>query len=244
MQEEIFPLTVERIIPETPRVKTLRLRPEQGNLPFRFLPGQHMGVSPRSTDSNRPKNPSDWRHFSLSSSAENKAYAEITVLSQGTASSSLHRLSPGDGVEVTRPTGRFTLEDPTDHGPVFFGAGIGAAPIRSMVRTCLDRGLGEAITVLLAFSSVEEAIFLDAFKAWAAETPRMDLRVHLSGPAPSGKRAPARAGLHDPALLRECIARPGERTCYLCLPAGLRDDVHTALVTVGVSTEQIRAERW
>ena len=244
VQEETFPLHVERIFPETPRVKTFRLRPELGELPFRFLPGQHMGVSPCLSGSEKRETPAKWRHFSLSSSPENRGFAEISVLNQGTASAALHHLSPGDGVEVTRPTGRFTFEDPADHGPVFFGAGIGVAPLRSMVRYCLDRDLGEAITVFLCFPSVEEGLFLKQFRAWAEETPRMDLRIHLSGSGPAGEQPPYRGGLQDPDVLREGIARPGYRTCYLCLPPGLREGVHTALVTMGVPAEQIHAEIW
>jgi len=246
MRNETFRLLVERVIPETDRVRTLRLRPARGEVPFRFLPGQHLGVTPLSGGAGEgPADPPEtWRHFSLSSAPDERAFVEITVLRQGTASAALHRLSPGDTVEVTRPTGRFTLQDPADHGPVFLGAGIGVAPLLSMVRTCVDRNLGTAITVLLGFSSAGEAIGLSRFRAWAAATPRMVLRVHFSEPDPGGPGRPTPGGLADPDLLREAVALPRRRTCYLCLPAGLRDAVRAELLNLGVPADRVLAETW
>ncbi len=244
MQEETFPLLVERVVPETERVKTLRLHPERGELPFRFLAGQHMGVRPRLIASRNDLVPEPWRHFSLSSSTENRTFAEITVLDQGKASHALHRLSPGDVVEVTRPMGTFTLEESVGHGPVFFGAGIGAAPIRSMLRTCLDRGMGKEITLFLRFSSPEEALFLELFQAWSRQSPRFRFWVHYSRTPPGGEGPPGTDPFLDPDWFRERIQQPAERICYLCLPPGLRDTVQTTLPRAGVPRERIRTETW
>ena len=131
-----------------------------------------MGVCPCPAPPSEDLAPETWCHFSLASSAENRAFAEISVLDQGRASHAMHALRPGDAVEVTRPVGSFTLEEPVGHGPVFFGAGIGAAPIRSMLRTCLDRELGEEITLFLRFSSPGEALYLETFQDWARQSPR------------------------------------------------------------------------
>ena len=78
---------------------------------------------------------------------------------------------------MTRPLGTFTLDEPLDHGPVFFGAGIGVAPIRSMLRTCLDRDLGEEITLFLRFSSPGEALYLETFRAWSRQKKRRENQV-------------------------------------------------------------------
>jgi len=245
VQEETFPLRVERVIWETERVKTLRLQPNRGELPFRFLAGQHMGVRPCPV-AGRPQGlaPGPWKHFSLSSSAENRRFAEITVLEQGKTSRSLHNLSPGDGVEVTRPVGGFTLEENTGFGPVFFGAGIGTSPIRSMIRTCLDRGQGDAVTGFLRFSSPAEALFLEEFETWSLQSPRFRFWVHFSRIGPAGEGPPDPDPLLDTAWFQERIQRPEERTCYLCLPAGLREAVRPVLLRTGVSAERIRAEAW
>ena len=76
MTEETFRFQVDRIIPESPRVKSFRLRPEGSGLPFHFSPGQHLGVRPAPPgvpDTEHEK----WRHSSLSSSPS-EDFLEIT----------------------------------------------------------------------------------------------------------------------------------------------------------------------
>jgi len=244
VEEEVFRLAVDRASPLTPRVRMLRLRSGRGALPFGFLAGQHVGVRPGPGTASGEAAGIAWRHFSLCSSAQERAFAEIAVLDQGRASHALHQLRPGDAVETTRPAGRFTLEDPRDLGPVFFAAGIGAAPVRGMVRTCLDRGLGKEIDLFLAFSSPPEALFLDDFRSWAARSPRFRFRVRYGNRAPQGRIPPGTDPSWDAARVREQIRRPEERTCYLCLPAGLREQVCELLARAGVPGEHIRSEAW
>jgi len=240
----VFALLVENVTPETPRVKTLRLRPEGDTLPFTFFPGQHLGVRPCTDPVTRVDNNERWKHFSLSSSAENKKSIEITVLNQGKASDTLHQLSPGDRVEVTQPVGGFILEEPVGYGPVFFAAGIGAAPVRSMIRTCLDRGLGTAVTAFFLFSSPEEALYVEQFGDWSEEDQRFFFWVGYSQTQSEGTMQSGKDCLLNPGFLEEHTARLQQRTCYLCLPPGIREEVEAVLSATGVPPVQIRKEIW
>ena len=109
MTQETFRFQIDRITPESPRVKTFRLRPEGSGLPFIFSPGQHLGVRPVKPGVPDPEH-GKWRHFSLSSSPSEDCL-EITVLNQGTVSDRMHSLAPGDWVETTRPVGAFVFEE-------------------------------------------------------------------------------------------------------------------------------------
>jgi ferredoxin-NADP reductase len=185
-----------------------------------------------------------WRHFSLSSSASEQDFLEITVLSQGKASNRMHSLSPGDCVEVTRPEGKFVLEGPVGYGPVFFAGGIGIAPIRSMVRFCLEKGLGEAVSLFAIFSTPEEAIFIDELKAWADQTARVSVWVTYSADESTRHGRIMRSGLWNRGFLEERIERPLARVYYLCTPPGLMDKVEAHLASIGVPPEKVRKERW
>ena len=242
MTEETFRFQVDRIISESPRVKTFRLRPEGSEMPFRFLPGQHMGVRPIQPGASGPES-EEWRHFSLSSSPLEE-FVEITVLRQGTVSDRMHSLTTGDWVEVTRPVGNFILEEAVGHGPVFFAGGIGIAPIRSMIRFCLDKGLGKAMDLFASFPTAEQAIYREEIKAWADRAPR--LSVWLTYTASTGKPDAQSPEPHpwDRAFLEERIERPLERVYYLCAPRGLMDRVETHLSAIGVAEDRVRRERW
>jgi ferredoxin-NADP reductase len=243
MKEETFRFQVDRITPESSRVKTFRLRPGQAGMPFRFSPGQHMGVRPIDTESARGGSDQRWRHFSLSSSPSEPDFLEITVLRQGTASDRIHSLSEGDWVEVTRPEGQFVFDDAVRYGPVFFGGGIGTAPVRSMVRYCLDQGLGKALDLFASFSSPEEALFKDELKKWGDRTGfYVWLTYTGTQAARDGRSTPSHPW--DRAYLEERIERPLDRVYYLCAPRGLMDTVESHLAAMGIPPERVRSERW
>jgi len=200
----------------------------------------------------RPSDPSDaagasdqrWRHFSLSSSPSEPDFLEITVLRQGTTSDRIHSLSEGDWVEVTRPEGKFVLGDRVGYGPVFFGGGIGTAPIRSMARYCLDQGLGEALTLFASFSSPEEALFKEELKTLGDQTPGVSVWVTYTGvqAGQDGRSGPSHPW--DRAYLEERIEKPLDRVYYLCAPRGLMDSVEGHLASIGVPPAQVQRERW
>ncbi len=245
MSEETFLLEIERIRRETERVKTFRLRPKEGGrVPFRFSPGQHMGVRPHGPAGRGEGEPHPWRHYSLSSSPEATSFVEVTVLRQGEASEHVHRLSPGDLLEVGTPVGNFVLEEPVGYGPVFLAAGIGVAPVRSMIRTCLDKGLGTAVTLLVCFSDPDEAIFLEEFKQWEHREQRFTVWTHFSRGKTHARAQGDRGTIWDPGILAERIEQPRDRTFYLCLPTGLREDTESALAGMGIQPHRIRKEAW
>lgn len=242
MTEETFRFQVDRIIPESPRVKTFRLRPEGSEMPFHFFPGQHLGVRP--TQPGVPDAGNDkWRHFSLSSSPS-EDFLEITVLKQGTVSDRMHSLTPGAWVEATRPVGAFILEEEVGHGPVFFAGGIGIAPIRSMIRLCLEQGLGEAVSLFASFPTPEQTIYKEEIMAWADRAPRLSCWLTYTGTEARPNAQDSESHRWDRAFLEQRIERPLERVYYLCAPRGLMDLIESHLATMGVPEDRVRRERW
>jgi ferredoxin-NADP reductase len=242
MTEETFRFQVDEIISESHRVKTFRLRPEGAGLPFHFSPGQHLGVRPVQPGLSGPDH-EKWRHFSLSSSPSEDC-VEITVLRQGTVSDRMHSLAPGDWVEATRPTGTFTLEKEVGHGPVFFAGGIGIAPIRSMIRLCLEEELGETISLFASFPAPEQAIYKEEIKAWGDREPRFSCWLTYTGPAARPDVQGPESHPWDRPFLEERIERPLDRVYYLCAPRGLMDLIENHLAAMGVAEERVRRERW
>ena len=242
MTEETFRFQVDRITPESPRVKTFRLRPEGSGLPFDFSPGQHMGVRPVQPGVHDPEH-EKWRHFSLSSSPS-EGFLEITVLNQGSVSDRMHSLAPGDWIEATRPVGDFILEEVAGRVPVFFAGGIGIAPIRSMIRLCLEQEQGEAVSLFASFPTREKAIYREEIKAWADRNPRFSCWLTYTGTEAKANTHGAESHPWDLHFLEERIDRPLERVYYLCAPRGLMDLAESHLAAMGVPEDRVRRERW
>jgi len=244
VDEEPFLFTVTHVASLTRRVKTLRLQPSSGRMPFRFLPGQHIGVRPDEPSGRNAAPEGVWRHFSLSNSPLEGEYIEITVLDQGEASARLHALRPQDAVWTTRPAGRFLLGDTLGHGPVFFAAGIGAAPIRSMVRYCLDKGIGEEATLFLSFSTERDALFLRDFQRWEKESKRLSVWTAFTRAHGVPGEQPTRGSPWSRSLLEASIQRPAERFFFVCVPKGLLEKLLPMLFDMGIPAEKIRREIW
>ena len=242
MTDETFRFEVERILPESQRVKTFRLRPEGSGLPFHFFPGQHLGVRPVRLGMPDPEH-EKWRHFSLSSSPS-EDFLEITVLNQGTISDRMHSLATGDWVEATRPVGAFNLDEEVGRGPVFFAGGIGIAPIRSMIRLCLEQKLGETISLFASFPTPEQAIYREEIKAWANQSPRFSCWLTYTGTEARQDAQDPDSHPWDRPFLEERIETPLERVYYLCAPRGLMDIVENHLAAMGVPEERVHRERW
>jgi sulfhydrogenase subunit gamma (sulfur reductase) len=78
--------------------------------------------------------------FAISSSPLTREYFEFSVLRQGRVTAALHELDVGDSIGVRGPFGNgFPIDDWHGKNIVFIGGGIGQAPIRSVMNTCIKR---------------------------------------------------------------------------------------------------------
>jgi len=114
--------TVERVIPETPDILSILLRPEGG---FRFQTGQFAMV----TAAGAGEAP-----FAPSSPAEKEDTVMISVRKSGAVHSRFHGLRPGETAGIRGPYGKpFSLEPFSGMDVVFIVRGIGLAAARPFI---------------------------------------------------------------------------------------------------------------
>jgi NAD(P)H-flavin reductase len=154
-------MTVEAITPETPDVKTFRLRfqhddPQQG---IAFEPGQ-FGMFSIFGRGEAP--------FGLASSPTRGPYIECSIKRVGKVTSAFHELNPGDTVGFRGPYGRgFPIDDMRGKNLIFVGGGIGMAPLRSLLWNCIDRREDFAeITVIYGARSVADLVYKRELEEW------------------------------------------------------------------------------
>jgi ferredoxin-NADP reductase len=141
--------------PETPRVRTLRLRlPE----PTDHLPGQHLDVRLTAEDGYQAQ-----RSYSIASSPLDLPHVELTVdrLEDGEVSPYLADvLRPGDGLEVRGPIGGYFVwrgEEPA----VLVGGGSGVVPLMAMLRHRRRTAPGKAMRLLYSARTMDDVIYAD-----------------------------------------------------------------------------------
>ncbi len=201
---------VEMVHHETPRVRTVVLRP---NARWRgFRAGQHVVVT-LDVDGRRLS-----RTFSLSG-GEDERTLRLTIGRQpnGRVTGAVHdRLRPGDIVEISQAHGDFVLPDDERTPLLMIAGGTGITPFLAMLRTLAARGAGRDVVLLCWAPRASELIARHELAALPDRLP--GLRVHTAFTREGMDRFSA-------AGLEALVPDVGRRLTYVCGPDALTDAV-------------------
>jgi sulfhydrogenase subunit gamma (sulfur reductase) len=118
--------------------------------------------------------------ISISSSPwRSNGHFELCVRKVGDVTSAMHRLQPGATVGVRGPFGRgFPIEKFRGKDVLFAPAGLGLAPLRSLINQVLDeRALFGRVIILYGARNPSELLFKDELKLWGE---RNDIELLLT----------------------------------------------------------------
>ncbi len=114
-----------------------------------------------------------------SSPSRSNGTFELCVRRAGDVTNVLHRLPPGEIIGVRGPFGQgFPVERMRGKDILFAPAGLGLAPLRSLINQVLDeRGRYGKVTILYGVKHPSELLFTDELQEWAA---RGDVDLHIT----------------------------------------------------------------
>jgi hypothetical protein len=128
---------VERIVDESPTIRSFHLAPHDGLGLTPHMAGQHLPIRVRLSDQGAPT----IRTYTLSSAPSDAVY-RISVRRQGAVSSYLHdHLKEGDTLEARAPDGQFTIDASIHRPAVLISAGVGITPMLAMLRHIVYEGM-------------------------------------------------------------------------------------------------------
>lgn len=231
----VLHLTVSEIEPVSPIAKRIRLVSDTGYLPP-FEAGQYINVFCE-IDGARTSRP-----YSLSSSAKQRAYYEITVAAvEGGFVSGylLQQLKVGDRLEANGPAGVFRYH-PVFHSKrsVFLGGGSGITPFVSMIRTALESGEDRDMTLLYGSRTEELAMYHRELAAFAEGHPNFHYTLILSDEEKEGMEH----GFIDAERIRAHVPDILDCTYYMCGPAVMMEFCRKALDELQIPGRSIRRE--
>jgi phytoene dehydrogenase-like protein/ferredoxin-NADP reductase len=230
-------LKVDQIVDETSTVKTLRMIPAAGTLPF-FQAGQYVNifVTVGGVTTSRP--------YTISSSP-GKPYMDITVRRKegGFVSSYLfEKVKSGEVLESTGPHGTFYYEPlmDSDH-VVFLAGGSGVTPFMSIIRETVEKKRPLHIQLLYGSRSPDDIVFGDELKRIASSYPNVEVDFVISEPPEgwSGLR-----GLLDAGTISSRVGSVGGKTFFICGPAQMHVLCEDALKSLGVPCKRIKKEAY
>jgi len=225
-------MTVQRIIEETPDVKTFRLAPvdvADGSWHHVFDSGQ-FGLFSVFGQGEAP--------FGLASSPTQTGYIECSIKRQGKVTDAFHALAEGDHVGYRGPYGRgFPFEELKRKNVVFVGGGIGLAPLRSLIWNCLDNraDFGD-LTVVYGARSTSDLVYKRELNQWLA---REDMQTVLTVD-PGGQDEAWRGHVgFVPSVLEEVAPAIDNTLVVTCGPPIMIKFVVQSLLKLGFDAEQI-----
>lgn len=143
------PFVVKDKVKESDEITSFYLYPVDGGAVADFKPGQYVSIRLFLPEYNLQQP----RQYSLSS-APNGQYYRISVKREtgsthpdGMISNRLHdAVQPGDVVDLSAPSGNFTLNSPDEKPQVFISGGVGQTPLMAMLETLVQSGSTAPIT--------------------------------------------------------------------------------------------------
>jgi len=231
-------LRVERIVQETPEVRTFRLvSPGGGPLPFDYLAGQYLILSLLIAGKRVT------RTYTIASSPARLAYCELTIKreAQGLASRHLHdHVREGGLLNVSAPAGRFTFDETQAASVVLIAGGVGITPLMSILRHLADRSWKGDIYFLYCARTARDIIFRHELEELQRRLPNLHLVVTLT--RVEGIDWAGRKGRITRDLLAQTIPNLAAQPVFICGPASMMEPTIRLLHERGVPSEQIRSE--
>jgi NAD(P)H-flavin reductase/ferredoxin len=228
---------VEEYRPLTLTVCEQRFALESGEI--NFTPGQYMIFHVPGIDQvirrsySISSHPSDTKHFEIC----------VRAVSGGFCSNFIHRLRPGDCIQVEGPYGDFRIDEKSQREILMIATGTGIAPIKSMILYLLGQSNTRRIRLFFGLRNVSDLFYTKLLSEMREAHPRFEPTIILSQPDPVGWPG-LRGRVTD--LIREQVtpAEASSTDVYFCGGRSMIDDAKKLLIQKGMSPEHIRHENF
>ncbi len=241
-----FLLTVSKVVRETPDAVSIHF-PQPAFDRIWYRSGQFLTLRVFLNDQFH------YRSYSISTVAGLDDTLAITVkrLPGGLISNYLfHHLKPGDSLEVSRPLGRFGIENSVKEARqlVLLGAGSGITPLFSILRATLFQEPLSRVALLYANRTQNQIIFRKDLEVLTQKFPdRFHLQQILSQPE-KPLDFPMWTGRVDSTKVQKFLSQMDilslPKSFYICGPEAWMQMIEETLLHTGIAQSQIFFEHF
>ncbi len=204
----------------------------------RFFPGQYVDLAIPGTD--------EVRSFSMANtSSKDSGQLEfvIRVYPDGLFSGFLaDRLQVGDRLDLTGPFGVFTLREGYDSDLIFLGGGAGMAPILSLLRSMVAKGIERKATYYYGARTRKDLCFEAELRELESALPGFRYIPALSGPT-ADDEWDGEVGLITDVVKRHESDLKGTHA-YVCGPPPMVEAAMPLLASLGVAEKRIYYDKF
>lgn len=240
------PFVVERKVKESEAVTSFYLKPADKGAVSSYRPGQFVSVRVYLPELGvlQP------RQYSLSRASLGESGLRISVKRHGAegeqpaglVSCHLHdRVKEGDVIELSAPTGEFTLAD-GENPVVLASAGIGITPLLAMLQDIAAKQPNRPVKFLHVERSVEDFALKSELREAMSKLYHGECVIHLTRTEPQSPTCPCfRFGRPDVNAVK-ALTPSSDSDVYLCGPVSFMNDMRAAFLAAGVPAEHIHSE--
>lgn len=226
------PYLVQELRWETADTFTLVLRPEKEADMLSFQAGQWVYLNLLEPEG------SVWARaaFSIATAPEESLSGfELSIKVYGDFTKRASHLMPDDRVAIQGPFGVFVPPKEVKR-LVFFAAGIGITPFRSMLRFLAQSAPDTEVTLVYCNRFIEDVAYYEELTKLAATWPTFKLVLTLTGEPP--KDWPGEQGRISVDMIRKVVPIGPDVLYAMCGPHGFMQTVRASLETLGVDTKK------
>ncbi len=237
MGKLIAEMMIEAAPMELPDTKTIKLQWPAG-YDIEFKTGQFITLY-------WPDTPNYKRAYSLSSSALDRGFFEVTVKRDGKMGTRIvDWAKPGDKMGVLPPVGKFLPVYQPEKHLICIAGGSGVTPFRGFVREATLRKLKTKITILYSVRTTNDIIFNQELRQLEQENPHFKFLVTCTR-LPVGDPWTGRTGRIDAAWIQQHIGNMSDTVFYACGPNELVEGTQRLVMQdMGVPKAQMLVEKW
>jgi len=224
-------MEIQKVIPETPDVRTFELvfKDSADRDAFRFRAGQFAEYSAFGLGEST---------FCIASSPTRMDHIECCFRKTGRVTSELFRLNEGDTIGLRGPYGNsFPIEDCFGKNLYFVAGGIALPPLRTLIWNCLDwRDKFGEITIVYGARTVSDLVYKRELDEWQK---RSDIKLVKT--VDPGGQTPDWDGSVGfvPTVLKEVGPSPSNSVAFVCGPPIMIKFTFPVLTQAGFEPNQI-----
>jgi len=209
---------------------------------FSFKAGQAADLTllnPPETDSE-----GNIRTFSIASPPFEDQLTFATRMRDTAFKRSLKVVPIGTEINVTPPTGSFTLHKNANKPAVFLAGGIGVTPFLSVVRQADHERLPHKLYFFYSNRRPEDAAFLEILQDLEKTNPNFRLVATMTEMARSGRELRGETGFINAEMLTKHLGTLRGPIYYIAGPPPMVVAMREILVGAGVDEDDIRTEEF
>jgi len=229
---------IDKIVTETPEVKSFYLKPTDGGKIPDYEGGQYIGLKVNPEESEFD----EIRQYSLSGQ-RGQDYLRISTKAElsGLVSNHLHQSVVGEKLLLQAPTGVFTL-NPQAQKHVFISGGVGVTPIISLLYDALNSGVRGSDLLFIQCSRDQQNIILKEELEVLSTREGFSYKKALETGASADHLGYLNEEVVQKWLDEGSLVADGQTAIYFCGPKPFMSAVNQVFHKLGFKAEQIHYE--